>query len=293
MIRKRFLYPFFILLVVACNNQPSSNTLPTEEAKEEVILSEKEEKEPRPEAPDWKTVDRLKSELVADLELGEEADDVLLMRYLNTYEQFAGEVNTYLEAVGILRGLTLMNNDTTYFVDGMEVQQRLSKAGLDFDSSEGMAYIIPDSDAMIADLEEVFDPVSSRYLKLLSMECEQACCDDASMVISAEEVASRAVVWGDLSERTNEQEYANKVQKNYLDYLDLLFLGLDNTPAFDWDSEEYSLIHFEAMVQAIEKDSDAAAGQEFQLFIEALKLDSMKQGDHVNAYLQQLFNSDE
>lgn len=118
------------------------------------------------------------------------------------------------------------------------------------------------------------------------MEIDSICCDDAAIIISDKKIVERAFLWGNLLEKTDDLEYKILVKTKFYSYLSLIYVGLDNTPSFDFTSGKFNKKLFDSMIEIIKEYPDSKAAKEFKAYTALLNLENYKLTDKVDEYLR-------
>ncbi|MCC7521812.1 MAG: hypothetical protein IT220_09280 [Flavobacteriaceae bacterium] len=236
----------------------------------------------------WNAALQLKMELLTDLQLQKDSNDVLITKFIDKYSKLSEDFNDKLY------GLPYYDSINTFYYDPEEVlpmakafEKKVNESGFELRASEGMAYIGESGAFISQNVMPFLDPLSASFLKIYARQLDFTCCEDAGIVITDQELVQRVYVWGKLMDQVGESKYKNIVENSYYGNLDLLFTGLDNTPAFDFDNEKFRQELIDEMQIMIDKYPQSRAAIEFQKYLEILKTENYLYTEKVQTYLKE------
>ena len=235
----------------------------------------------------WNAAHQLKMELLTDLQLQKDSNDVLITKFIDKYYKLSEDFNDKLYA------LPYYDSINTFYYDPKEVlpiakafEKKVNESGFELRASEGMAYIGESGAFISQNVMPFLDPLSASFMKIYAHQLDFTCCEDAGIVITDQELVQRVYVWGKLMDQAGESKYKNIVENSYYGNLDLLFTGLDNTPAFDFDNEKFRQELIDEMQIMIDKYPQSRAAIEFQKYLEILKTENYLYTEKVQTYLK-------
>jgi len=236
----------------------------------------------------WNAAHQLKMELLMDLQLQKDSNDVLITKFIDKYSKLSEDFNDKLYA------LPYYDSINTFYYDPEEVlpmakafEKKVNESGFELRASEGMAYIGESGAFISQNVMPFLDPLSDSFLKIYARQLDFTCCEDAGIVITDQELVQRVYLWGKLMDQVGESKYKNIVENSYYGNLDLLFTGLDNTPAFDFDNEKFRQELIDEMQIMIDKYPQSRAAIEFQKYLDILKTENYLYTEKVQTYLKE------
>lgn len=122
------------------------------------------------------------------------------------------------------------------------------------------------------------------YIDLMAVESDKGPAKDAALVISWDEVLTRAVNQERFLADYPESKRLERVKELYSKYLAFAFLGLDNTPAFNRDNKMMVSGLKEAYGNFLSSNTDQRLGQRFRNYVELLEKNKYKLTREVEDY---------
>jgi len=242
---------------------------------------------------DWSKPILLKEKMLTALKEKQEAADKIIVDYLNEYAKLENEINEILQNQPNLDTLnTLAYADKSKVSqDALALEKEVNTNGFKISFSEGMIYIIKDAEFIKSQTIDLLDSTSVDFINLYCDELDSSCCDDAAIMISEETLAKRAYQWGELSKKVERLRYEKIAKDEYKEYLQLLFMGIDNTPSFDLTTNRYNPKLLEQLQNVIKNHPNSLAAKEFTQFIDLLKNANYVKNESVESYLKSKFES--
>ena len=235
----------------------------------------------------WSRIPMLREQLILDLESDPNETDQTLIRFLDDYEALVREFNNILFDLDNYDSLNTLAHaqDGNIHESAREFKKQAEKNGLRIASSEGMIYFTIHTGYLNSNVYNQLDLVSREFLSLYIEEIDHVCCKDAAIIISDRELVERALNWGNLLEKSYDLEYRRLAESRFNYYIDLVFIGIDNTPSFDWQTGYFNRGIFESMNEIIGKYPNSIAAKQFKKFSEVLVSENFKLTAKVKAYL--------
>lgn len=116
--------------------------------------------------------------------------------------------------------------------------KRLMGCGLMVSSEEGMFFAQPDPNAIAKYVAARSTSNMREYLTQIALETREYYASDGGLAITPHQVAERMWFWEDFVQKNPSFFLVNECENQFRDYLHVLLLGLDNTPAYDYESKE-------------------------------------------------------
>lgn len=117
-----------------------------------------------------------------------------------------------------------------------EYTDKLAANGFTTAVSEGSTYVTEDRDFVGKWFHNYVSPVMKEYLTQLNKESKDIIMDDASILISAEELVDRTVWWEKFASNHPHFLLHKEAQNHHLDHLETLLEGSENTQVVDFES---------------------------------------------------------
>jgi hypothetical protein len=234
----------------------------------------------------WNAAHDLKMELIMNLQLQKDSTDVLITDFIDKYLTLCEKFNDKLYTLPYYDSINTFAYDEEVLPIAQAFEQKVNENGFELRSSEGMAYIGESGAFISQNITPFLDPLSQSFMNIYAHQLDNICCEDAGFAITDHELVQRVYVWGKLMDQVGESKYKNIVESSYYGNLDLLFTGLDNTPAFDYDTEKYRQELIDEMQKIIDKYPQSRAGIEFLKYLEILKTENYLFTEKVQTYLK-------
>ncbi|NJD01946.1 MAG: hypothetical protein FIA99_04975 [Ruminiclostridium sp.] len=122
------------------------------------------------------------------------------------------------------------------------------------------------------------------YIDLMAVESDKVPAKDAALVISWDDVLKRAVNQEKFLIDYPDSQKQEDVRLLYSRYLTFAFLGLNNTPAFDYDTKEMVPGLKEAYNKFLSSSADQRLGQRFRNYVDILKKNDYKLSKEIEDY---------
>ncbi|OPA76811.1 hypothetical protein BVG16_16765 [Paenibacillus selenitireducens] len=165
---------------------------------------------------------------------------------------------------------TIPNKEIRHMVE----QQLNGKYKLE--SAEGMIFPVVDYEGL-----KMFQPyltVSMKdYINLQAIQSNEPVAKDAGLVISREELMKRTEQVEKYLLKYQQMARYDRVKQMYLNHLQMLLLGLNNTPTFDYDTYKLNPDVKKEFQQLINKHPDTVTSRVVDQFLQILS----KTKDHV------------
>lgn len=283
----------FSITLYSCNNknrksqQLDSNEQTVELTSESETILLNPIVETEKETFDWKQAQLLKEELLTELQSPNNIDKVI-MKFLNEYGKLQNELNDILfnsNNYDSLNTIAYAPNGIIY-ENALEFKNEVENNGFSISHSEGTIYISKNTEYIKSDIYELLDSNTIEFLNAYCNEIDTICCEDASIIISEEDIVERAFIWGNLMKKTHKTEFENISESEFYSYLSLIYIGQDNTPSFNWESKKFNQKYFNSMLSIIEKYPNSKAAEEFKEYTELLITENFEKTDKIDVFLE-------
>jgi len=116
-----------------------------------------------------------------------------------------------------------------------ELAERTLAGGYKLETAEGFIFPIVDY-GKLAELGDNLSIAMQTYLDLMAMESDAPSAKDAALVISRDELAARTLAAESYVVTFPDTPERKKAEEAYFRYLSFYFIGLNNTPVFDYET---------------------------------------------------------
>jgi hypothetical protein len=122
--------------------------------------------------------------------------------------------------------------------EDFQLQQQLIEIGMMLDMEEGYLYVnIGSSDFIKNNFQKFLSAEMNKFILQTCKERKEKYAGDGAIIIPVKEVAVRAIWWELFLNEFPNFMLSNEAEVNYDIYLEALLQGLDNTPAFDYETQ--------------------------------------------------------
>lgn len=115
-------------------------------------------------------------------------------------------------------------------------EKNLKDSGLELCSTEGTYYVDVVYDFFYNNFKERVTPRLSEFLKIRMNEIKQGFSEDASLLISFEQLYQRVKIWEKYLLQYPDSSESRQAVYFYQTYLETLLTGIDNSKTFDYDN---------------------------------------------------------
>ncbi len=209
----------------------------------ESLPTQEEEIEKSLIALDWKGIQREKQSLAQKLKVSSKSEDRKIIEFLDGYRALVNQMNqTFYEDENYDKvSSALYTKQSENKTEVSKFFEKLENNGFKISQSEGNPYIEEKSSHLRSVLEpNISDAIALEFLDLYLEGIDSPCCHDAGLMISYDDLINRTYKWGELVTKAENSNLADIAYRRFANHLYLLFLGIDNTPAFDYESGMYN-----------------------------------------------------
>jgi len=235
----------------------------------------------------------LKKNTIQELKKKEKSKDRIIMNFLNKYTKLVEKFDNILIGYKDFESLNTLEDHTDEKLIkqcALDFKRKVEANGFRIASSEGTIYISQNTDFIKSEILSLADSISIEFINLYCNEFDNICCEDAGVIIPTDEIIHRIYKWGELSKKIKGLDYKEYVEKKFIFNLELLYVGSDNTPSFDFETQKFDKNSVDLMTKFIEKQPNARATDEFKTFLELLKSENYKQTKKVEDYFKKKLN---
>ncbi|WP_256760747.1 hypothetical protein [Cohnella sp. WQ 127256] len=151
-----------------------------------------------------------------------------------------------------------------------ELAEQTLAGGYKLVTAEGFIFPIVDYDKMLSYSDKVTTEMGA-YLNLMATESDQATASDGGLVITWDELASRTLAAESYVVTFPDSPERIKVENQFMNYLSMYLIGLDNTPIFDYETFTLLPDVKKQYEQMVESHTKTITGQLTEQFLGLLK----------------------
>lgn len=122
--------------------------------------------------------------------------------------------------------------------EGLAYANQLNRYGMVLKSTEGIIYIGRSTKPIRAFFYNHLSPATQEFYDQFEIETNQELAEDGMLLITQIELADRLAFWDSLLAKHPNHLFAQFAKNNIDDYLQYLLEGMDNTPAFDFETKK-------------------------------------------------------
>ena len=281
------IYFIALIIIISCNNNQE-----TSDKNEQVKAVDKSMSNNTTQIVNWSITKKLKEEFVSQMKTEPKKMDSLLLKFLDESRNLEDGANFQLieyKDYDKLNDIVNATHKNGVSKIAKEFEKQVAKSDFDIIAEEGGIYLKIKSSYLKKEISSLLDTNANEFLNLYCEDNNKECCRDAAFVISKEELANRIYKWGTLAEKSKDKPYFIYAKGYYDSYLNFLFVGLDNTPAFDWQTNEFNQESMEAMEIIISNQPSSRASKDFSVFMGLLKDGNMKKTKAIDEYIADRF----
>ncbi|WP_282017693.1 J domain-containing protein [Salegentibacter mishustinae] len=242
-------------------------------------------------ALNWNDIQREKETLIQNLRRSSKPDDQKIIEFMDGYRALVNQMNqTFYEDENYDEvSSSLFSNQSEIKSGVSQFLEKLENNGFKISQSEGNPFIEGKSNHLRSVIEtNIHNEIALEYLDLYLESIDSPCCEDAGLMISYDDLIERTYKWGELITKAENSSLADIASRRFANHLYLLFLGIDNTPAFDYDSGLYKDELLEKLEQHKLEFSSSLSAQEVLSYLMLLESEGYKNTDIVVNYVRGL-----
>ena len=152
---------------------------------------------------------------------------------------------------------------------------KLMDAGLKLTTSEGMVYPIIDYGSLIDKLQKQMSEALFGLYQLKAVESQQSMSEDNGLVITWGGLALRAAaVEAYIREYKDVELIREEAVWIYRNYINTMLMGMNNTPAFDYETGAYNQEALDAFAAFLQQNQNTTTGwvlEEFFAYLDSIQ----------------------
>jgi len=209
--------------------------------------------------------------------------DSAYVLFKGLYYRVIRQLNDSLEVkhAGVLKKLegNITDSEVTDFTKSLDA------CGLSLEITEGMYYIDERYDYLYRMFKGKVSEALTGFLAIRSREIKQGFSEDAGLLISFADLYKRVVVWENFMAAYPTFFGADEAHYYYQSYLSTLLTGMDNTPAFDYETQQL-LPELKTLYEGVISRNDSKESTRvIALYYERLKARQLTRPDNMEGFL--------
>jgi Bacterial SH3 domain len=154
--------------------------------------------------------------------------------------------------------------------------KKLAVNGLWVSQAEGAFFVVPDPAAVAKHVAMKCTNAMRDYLAQVAKETKFPTAEDNGLIVNPKEVAERMLFWENFAQKNERFVLRNECENDFRDNLTMLIFGLNNSPAFDYDSKELQPEFRDAYEWLVREHSSSRGGSAVNSFYTILKINKLK-----------------
>lgn len=208
--------------------------------------------------------------------------------YISFREFYYNEINQYNEQLETLYPDMLERMNEPDDKEMKELMAMLQLCGSELLQSEGFFYVDQRYDYFKSIFSEHASSEMKEYLEIRSKELKEGFSEDAGLLITFEQLYDRVVVWEKFL-ADNPEFILNEEVKGMLSmYLSTLMTGMDNSPAFDYETGKLLTELQFIYSKAIQKNDNRNSTKVLRKYFDHLKANGFVQPLDMDAFLDSI-----
>lgn len=208
--------------------------------------------------------------------------------YITFREFYYNEINQYNEQLETLYPNFNEQMNDPNDPEMKELMDLLQLCGSELLQSEGFFYIDQRPDYFISIFKEDASSEMKDYLEIRSKELKEGFSEDAGLLITFEQLYDRVLVWEKYLAANPDFILNEEIKGTLSMYLSTLMTGMDNTPAFDYETgkllPELQFIYS----KAIQKNDNRNSTKVLRKYFDYLKGNAFVQPLDMDAFLDSI-----
>jgi hypothetical protein len=169
--------------------------------------------------------------------------------------------------------------------EGLQYEQQLHQYGLALKSTEGFIYIDRNTDPIRTFFFNHLSPATKEFYNQFEMETNQHLSEDGMLLILPQQLAERLAFWENFLVKYPDHLFAEFAKNNIEDYLRYLLEGMDNTPAFDFETKKLYPEFLDAYEYMNQHDPTLASTTVINAYARLLKKTNYKRTEEVSQFI--------
>lgn len=181
------------------------------------------------------------------------------------------------------KDLWIQNPENTINMAYDDFFKKLAANGLWVSQAEGNFFVEPDPAAVAKHVAMKCTNAMRDYLAQVAKETKFPTAEDNGLIVNPKEVAERMLFWENFSQKNERFVLKNECENDFRDNLSTLIFGLNNTPAFDYDSKELQPEFRDAYEWLVREHGSSRGGSAVNSFYNILKTNKLKMNSSAEA----------
>jgi hypothetical protein len=171
--------------------------------------------------------------------------------------------------------------------EGQQYERELNQNGLILKSTEGIIYIGRSTKPLRNFFYDHLSPATQEFFDQFEAETMQDLSEDGGLLITPVELAQRLAFWEEFLTKHPNHLFAQFARNNVADYQYYLLEGMDNTPAFDFETNKMQPEFIEGYAYLNQHHPDLACTKVFNEYLTLLKTTNYKRTEAVSHFIEQ------
>jgi len=214
--------------------------------------------------------------------------DRLFLSYLEFEKVIIDSLNSQLiNNPAYERINSLVWRDTTrYEPEALTYQQQMLAQGFVLGSTEGSIYIDRATEPLRATFYSHLSEAGQAYFTQWEREVNEGLADDGGLIIPVNDLANRLAYWDKFIKKYPKHIFTPMAQEDVKVYLYFLMAGMDNTPAFDHESDSLEPDFRKALESFVTDDTNLESVRIIKEYLELLKANDFKRTNKIDQFIE-------
>lgn len=246
------------------------------------------EKPPSLIALNWGDIHQEKELLIQTLRRSSKPDDQRILEFITGIQEIIQGMNESLYKDNNYNKLSSMlySGGSSIDPDAAQFLETVEKNGFKITHSEGMPYLEENTTFIRSIVEtNVHNPLVLQYLDLYLEGIDNPCCEDAGLIISYDDLIKRTYDWGEFLFDAQDSSLENIAVNKFGSHLYLIFKGIDNTPAFDYETGLYNSELLVKLEKQVVEYPFSLAAIEIKEYLKLLKTEGFERTNKIEDYV--------
>ncbi|MBL7871179.1 MAG: hypothetical protein JNM78_06175 [Cyclobacteriaceae bacterium] len=170
---------------------------------------------------------------------------------------------------------------------GLQYERELNQYGLILKSTEGFIYISRSTQPLRTFFYDHLSSATQEFFDQFEAETMQDLSEDGMLLITPVELAQRLAFWEEFLTKYPEHLFAQFARNNVTDYQYYLLEGMDNTPAFDFETNKIQPEFLEAYTFLNQHYPTLICTHVCNQYLALLKQSDYKRTEEVSRFIEQ------
>lgn len=183
-------------------------------------------------------------------------------------------------------GSLIWADSTLHEPEGKAYEKYLMQNGLRLASTEGTLFIERETGIIMNTFYEHLTPATQEFFIQFEEETNVPFSEDGGLTISLNDLADRLAFWDSFLARNPVHLFSEFAKNNVDTYLHYFLAGMDNTPAYDYESKKIDKEFLSAYQYFVQKYDDTNSAKIVNNYLELLTKNDFVSNEEIESFIR-------